>query len=836
MQIPLRLKAHHGLLEAENICLKVLLARFFILTIACNKVKYYYLILSFTRITMRRLILLLCLLTSVASLSAQSPGGVGTANLSGWWDANSLTTGNVTSWSSTYPTGANTIVLNEPGSPYPQATNTPTNASSNYNTTIDFVGNTAAASMVLENQANLDLLDNSFSSGQGSFFVAYYLPQSSIQAGCHIINYRETNSGTVDGIQLRAKLGTNTGRCAIGTNNSVNASRNWTQDFEPDIISYYGNRSGSSTYHVFESAAELPTPTSGSGTSGSTGLHVGARRSNSTYSGMYDGYISELIFFDRDLNTTEMAQVHTYLGVKYGVMLSNATGGGDYIASNGRVVWDASLNPGYQNDIIGIARDDSSGLMQKQSHTFSDDFRLYIDFLQATNLGNSGALLNDNSYVVIGNEQGALCGSAGAGAESPADSTYFLSRISREWKVTKTNFDQLFNLELVLDTCSIAGPVNPTLLRLLVDDDGNFGDATAFQSSAILDISYAAGRVLVSGISDAVIPNDSTTYFTIAYGLPLATIADTTICSGDSVQLTFAVSGASGPIDVDLFDGTATTTYNNVSTGYTFTVFPAATTQYTVRTSGPLNCCQVLDDASTTTVTVASPPVVTANIISPASICPGEVALVTSSGALTYVWTGGVLNGQPFMPSVSATYTVTGTDANGCQDTAAVFIEVFSNPSPDLGADTLICTVDSLVLSPGNYASYVWQDNSSADSLLVFVGAGIYNYSVTVMDTNGCVGSDTVQVDVSVCVSVDDPLFSLISVYPNPSNGLMTLESLQAIGELEVRVVDALGRTVYLGDHVGDKSQLDLSKEVPGVYFIELEGTDFHSVVKVIKQ
>lgn len=785
---------------------------------------------------MKQLSLFLSMFLLFSLTYGQSPGGIGTSNLSGWWDASTLATGNVTTWNSSYPSGGSTIALTESGSPYPQATNTPANASSNYNTTIDFNGNNASSTMVLENRTNLDLLDHSFSSGQGSFFVAYYLPSTSIQAGCHIVNYREGSSGTVDGIQLRAKLGSGTGRCAIGTGNSANASNDWVQDFKPDIVSFYGNRSGSSTYHTFERAAEFSGGIS-SGTSGSTGLHVGARRSGtSNYSGIFDGFVSEIIFFDRDLNSTEFSRVHTYLSIKYGVPLSNSTGGGDYIASNGDLVWDASDHPGYHNDIVGIARDDASGLLQKQSHTFTDDFRLYIDTLRSTNAENTGMMMN-NSYVIVGNDQGALCGSAGAGAESPANSTFYLSRISREWKISRNNFTQFLNLDLALDTCNLAGPLDPTRLHLLVDDDGNFSDATAFTSGALMDISYASGRVTITGISSYVIPNDSTTYITIAYGLPLVTLAtDTTICEGGAIQFNFSVSGSTGPVDVQLNDGSTTITYSNVSDGDPFSASPTSNTTYTVLASGPLNCCQVVDDASSGTVTVAPGPSVSATIVSPTSICEGEAALVIGSGALSYSWTGGINNGQPFTPTSSATYIVTGTDMNGCQDTASAFIEVYPAPNIDLGQDTLVCTVDTLVLQAGDFVSYQWQNGSSADTFIVSSIPGMYTYSVLVTDSNGCSMADTVLVDVSVCTSTEDQFSNLVWVYPNPAKEVVTLQSLEGAGEVDVQIADAFGRTVYRKRHDAGKSQLDVSRLTAGNYFIEVKRADFRKVFKVVLQ
>ncbi|MEX1003299.1 MAG: gliding motility-associated C-terminal domain-containing protein [Crocinitomicaceae bacterium] len=63
------------------------------------------------------------------------------------------------------------------------------------------------------------------------------------------------------------------------------------------------------------------------------------------------------------------------------------------------------------------------------------------------------------------------------------------------------------------------------------------------------------------------------------------------------------------------------------------------------------------------------------------TICDGELVTLTASGAQTYDWDNGVVNGQSFTPSSTQTYTVTGTDANNCENTDQVQVAV--NPADD---------------------------------------------------------------------------------------------------------------------------------------------------------
>jgi gliding motility-associated-like protein len=65
----------------------------------------------------------------------------------------------------------------------------------------------------------------------------------------------------------------------------------------------------------------------------------------------------------------------------------------------------------------------------------------------------------------------------------------------------------------------------------------------------------------------------------------------------------------------------------------------------------------------------------------PSEICAGEQALLTASGALTYTWQPGGMTGDSVSvtPLITTTYTVTGMDANGCENASAVVVTVLTD-------------------------------------------------------------------------------------------------------------------------------------------------------------
>ncbi len=220
----------------------------------------------------------------------------------------------------------------------------------------------------------------------------------------------------------------------------------------------------------------------------------------------WDGDISEVIVYDAQLSSANIRKVESYLALKYGITLDNGTDpNGDYTSSGGTTIWDASVNATYHNDIIGIGRDDNSALYQKQSRSQGDSLIVFLDALASDNASNTGTIGSDGSFIVIGHNQGRLQGQTG---EKPAG---VVTRLTREWKITNTNFNDDFNIELEWDS---SGGFSDSHIRLLVDDDGDFSDATVYGTAD--GLTFGTGSIIVGGIDTAHIPANTTRYFTIA--------------------------------------------------------------------------------------------------------------------------------------------------------------------------------------------------------------------------------------------------------------------------------------------------------------------------------
>ena len=180
----------------------------------------------------------------------------------------------------------------------------------------------------------------------------------------------------------------------------------------------------------------------------------------------------------------------------------------------------------------------------------------------------------------------------------------------------------------------------------------------------------------------------------------------------------------------------------NTSTGNIVNASPTSSTTYTIIGTAAGGC----GDTATIKLTVNPLPVLSGNFNT--SVCAGSWATLTTTGAVSYLWnTGSTSSSITIAPTASGSYTVTGTDNNGCVADAVASVSV--NPIPQVIAspNTTICVGDVTTLSAGGTINYLWSNGASTSSTIVSPTSN-NNYQVTGTDANGC--SDTVTVNVTV--------------------------------------------------------------------------------------
>ncbi|NJB83778.1 T9SS type A sorting domain-containing protein [Wenyingzhuangia aestuarii] len=242
-------------------------------------------------------------------------------------------------------------------------------------------------------------------------------------------------------------------------------------------------------------------------------------KGNSTVRG-FEGYMSELIIYNTAISGTDLNKIESYLALKYALSLDNSSGGtdGDYIDSNANVIWDASENSIYHNEIIGIGRDDASALNQQKSSEPISSTNLTLD--------KAGSFNNNLDFLVVGNDNGTI------GVTSSGTSPVYSERIERTWKAAVSGTVGGVTISITLP---IASTGNTSDYALLIDSDTDFSDSNIHTTGVSLDgntvtftnVNLSDGDVFTLGIGLSFGPANVTTglthWFRADDGIPTPT-------------------------------------------------------------------------------------------------------------------------------------------------------------------------------------------------------------------------------------------------------------------------------------------------------------------------
>ena len=222
-------------------------------------------------------------------------------------------------------------------------------------------------------------------------------------------------------------------------------------------------------------------------------------------------------------------------------------------------------------------------------------------------------------------------------------------------------------------------------------------------------------------------------------------ITNPILCNGDRDGIITAnVTGGNGVYTYNWNTSPAqtTATISNLS-GNTYTVTVAA-----------LNACPV-----SSSVTLIEPGLLTVRTAAQPATCGfnnGSIAATATggTGSYTYLWSNNETT-STIQDLAAGTYSLLVKDVNGCTAVSGN-ITVNTQVIPanvNLGGDTTICPGQVLILRPGVFASYQWQDNSSSPTYTVTQTG---DYYVDVTNSAGCKGSDTIKVKVE-CLGIFFP-------------------------------------------------------------------------------
>ena len=282
------------------------------------------------------------------------------------------------------------------------------------------------------------------------------------------------------------------------------------------------------------------------------------------------------------------------------------------------------------------------------------------------------------------------------------------------------------------------------------------------------------------------------------YTTPTVSVNSGSICAGQPFQI--------------VASGAASYAY----TGGSAIVSPAASSLYTVTGTSAEGCASAAAIAS---VVVNPAPVINVNS---GSICSGQSFTIVASGAASYTFSGG---SAVVSPMTSTTYTVTGTGFNGCAGSDAISAVVV-NELPVINVSfplQPICSGQSVTLQASGAAVYSWQPNGASGAQVTVTPAASTSYSVTGTDANGCSTSTVAAVTVDNCVGIEKTAGEEVNIYPNPSQGRLSIALKSAGNDATVKIYNAVSQLVYTAEISGTDHAIDLGSMPKGFYLLQLQ-------------
>lgn len=226
------------------------------------------------------------------------------------------------------------------------------------------------------------------------------------------------------------------------------------------------------------------------------------------------------------------------------------------------------------------------------------------------------------------------------------------------------------------------------------------------------------------------------------------------------------------------------------------------------------------ETASAVTLTVPAPP-----ITGPGTLCQGSTAILAGpSGYNAYQWSNDKST-RTITVSEAGAYQLTVFDVEGCTASNTQTVALIPLPLAKI-------TVNGAKLIASGGTAYRWylddKPLSSTESTLTPTQGGQYSVEAT---AQGC---SAVSDPVDFAITGIEETNTIISLTPNPTNGLFTITTTPVEGRLTV--LNSLGKEVYSRPitRAETTAVVDIRTQSPGLYILSITTSGKNEVYRVM--
>lgn len=291
---------------------------------------------------------------------------------------------------------------------------------------------------------------------------------------------------------------------------------------------------------------------------------------------------------------------------------------------------------------------------------------------------------------------------------------------------------------------------NPTLIATASGSAICAGNSSTLSAIGALNYTWTPGNINAATI--VVSPTTTTTYTVWAENasacssntiITLNVTANPVIAASASASL--ICNGASASLSAS---GAQSYTWmpGNLS-GSLISVNPLANTVYTVYGTNATGC----ESSATVSLSVSLNP--TLSLVSnPNTICAGESASISATGALSYTWNPGALTASliTVTPVTTTVYSLTAANAAGCTTTATYSLVVNANPTlTALTSNTAVCAGQSATLIAAGAQTYTWMPGAFTSTSVAVTPVSTTSYTLSGTNASGCTASTSILIGVN---------------------------------------------------------------------------------------
>ncbi len=342
---------------------------------------------------------------------------------------------------------------------------------------------------------------------------------------------------------------------------------------------------------------------------------------------------------------------------------------------------------------------------------------------------------------------------------------------------------------------------------------GGIPDTSSLQNPKIAyaDSGHYSVKLVISGLngSDSITLNN---YITVVS--PLSSVVTTSSNSNTICQGTGYVQSNSSGKNQWYFNGS--TIKNDTSQK----IFPDQSGFYAVMETDTIGCSAI---SIPTSVTVLPAPIPQIGTKTGTTICSGSIDTLFAFGSGKYLWsTADTASSIIVSPSISTTYTLTVTGANGCASSISQLIKVNSSP-----AVPVIQQNGSLLASTASQGNQWYLNgnpiNGATSQYFTPIQSGFYQVILNGID--GCSSASNIINYTYTGIDDFNTQNQSLTIYPNPATGTFKVETNSTEKQL-LQIFDITGKLMLFQNLLSGKSTIEGSSLSQGVYNVSITSNE----------